>query len=230
MLETKSIKHLACELRPREKAICNGVENLTDAELLAIILGSGIKGKNVLQVAGAILDNMGNFRRLAGASTAELKNIVGVGVTKATVIKACMEIARRFQQVLLMPGEVLDSCQKVFAHFHESLRAEKREKFYCVLLDCKNRVLKNELISVGSLNMAIVHPREVFVVAIRESANKVLLVHNHPSGDAEPSPEDINITQRLQKVGYLVGIEVVDHVIIGNGRYFSFLEQGLMKL
>lgn len=229
-MENLLIKELPSTERPREKALQYGMESLSDGELLAIIIKNGTAGRSALTLANMLLIQFGDLRRLSTQSLMEIKKVRGIGLVKAIEIKACLEIARRFQQIVLRPGEILNGSQQVFAYFHEKLRDQKKEKFYCVLLDCKHRVIREELVSVGSLNLSIVHPREVFAPAIRESAESILLIHNHPSGNPTPSQEDIQITQRLLEVGRLVGIEILDHIIIGNGCYVSFLEQKLLAL
>jgi DNA repair protein RadC len=224
-----TIRDLPSHERPREKALRYGMERLSDGELLSLVLGSGVRGSNAVALANAILARFDNFRKLADAAFGELRTIHGVGPVRALEIKACLEIARRFQQIDLQPGVVLNSTAQVFGYYHEKLRDQKREKFFCVLLDAKHRLIREEAISVGSLNFSIVHPREVFATAIREAAESLLLVHNHPSGDPTPSREDIAVTRRLCEVGKLVGIEILDHLVIGNGSYFSFLEQNLLQ-
>jgi DNA repair protein RadC len=223
-----NLKDLPTCQRPREKAWKQGLENLSDSELLCILIGSGGKGHTAMELANSLLKNFENFRKLALAPLLEIQKIKGIGPVKALEIKACLEIAKRFQQILFQPGEVLSRSEQVFFHFHEKLRDQKKELFYAVLLDSKNRIIREELISIGSLNFSIVHPREVFIPAIREAAASVLLLHNHPSGDPTPSKEDIGITHRLLEVGKIVGIEVLDHVIVGNGCYISFVEQNLI--
>jgi DNA repair protein RadC len=222
-----TIKEMPAMERPREKALQYGVESLSDSELLAILIGNGSKGQNAISLAARILSTVGDIRQLSLRTIHELKAIPGIGTVKAIEIKACLEIARRFQQVILRPGEILNGSQQVFSYYHEKLRDQKKEKFFSLMLDCKHRLIREELISIGSLNLSIVHPREVFAPAIRESAESILLLHNHPSGDPLPSKEDIYVTKRLIEVGHLVGIEILDHIIIGNGCYVSFLEQKL---
>jgi len=186
----------------------------TDTELLQLVFGVQVE--------------IDNLRAFSLKSLPELQKIKGIGATKAEKIQAVFEIARRFSRVELKPGQVLSRSQQVFAHYHYNLRDEKREKFYAVLLDTKNRVIREELVSIGTLNFSLVHPREIFAPAIKESAASVILVHNHPSGDPAPSREDIQITTRLSEVGRIVGIEIIDHIIIGDGCYISFNEQKLM--
>lgn len=167
------------------------------------------------------------LREIAEMTPGELSNLgMKPGIVKNVV--SIFEIARRFCAEEKFAGEILNSSNQVFSYFHEKLRDQKKEKFFSILLDCKHKIIREELVSVGSLNLSIVHPREVFALAIREAAESILLVHNHPSGDPSPSKEDIFVTQRLVEVGKLVGIEVLDHIIIGNGSYVSFLEQNLM--
>lgn len=229
MSQPVTIRDLPSGERPREKAMRYGLERLSDSELLALVLGSGVRGSNAMVLANALLARFENFRKLADAAFHELRTVRGVGQVKALEIKACLEIARRFQQIDLRPGVVLNSTAQVFGYYHEKLRGQKRENFFCVLLDAKHRLIREEVISVGSLNFSIVHPREVFATAIREAAESLLLVHNHPSGDPTPSREDIHVTRRLCDVGKMVGIEILDHMVIGNGSYFSFLEQNLLQ-
>lgn len=227
-MKTLTIRELPHSERPRDKAVRFGTESLSDSELLSIILGSGSKGSNALQTANHLLARFQNIRALSNASLNELKATPGIGPVRAVEIKACLEIARRFQQIVLRPGDILNGSRQVFACYHEKLRDYKKERFYCLLLDAKHRILKEELVSIGSLNFSIIHPREVFAPAIKEAAESILLLHNHPSGDPTPSREDIHITRRLVEVGKLVGIEVIDHIIIGNGCYVSFTEQKLL--
>jgi len=175
----------------------------------------------------AVLESCGqSFRQLGGAGIAELCGIRGIGPAKATQILAVMEIAKRFGEEEFRPGASFRGSYDVYAHFRERLAEERHEQFYAVLLDNKNRKLKDIRISQGSLTSSIVHPREVYLPVIRESAAAVIFVHNHPSGDPTPSKEDLEITRRLRDVGDLVGIRVLDHVVIGKGRYVSFVDDG----
>lgn len=214
--------------RPREKALQYGVEYLSDAELMAIILGKGTAGRSALYLAHLIFQEFGDWRRISTYSVRELQRIKGIGEIKALELKACLEIARRFQRLVIKPGDFLNGSKNVFLLYHERLRDYKKEHFFALLLDCKHCMIREELVSIGSLNLSIVHPREVFAPAIRESAESLILVHNHPSGNPQPSQEDLQVTSRLVKVGKLVGIEVLDHIIIGNGDYVSFAESNLL--
>ena len=216
--------------RPREKLLSSGPTSLSDTELLALILRTGHAGNgtSALDLARLLLTRFGSVRGLTTAGIAELCTVSGIGPAKAAEIHALGELARRFSASPLQPGARFTSSREVFAHFHEHLRDRKKEVFLSLLLDSKNRLLREIQISVGSLNASIVHPREVFQPIIRESAAAVLFVHNHPSGDPEPSREDLELTTRLYNVGNLMGIRVLDHIIIGSGRYVSLADRGLL--
>ena len=197
------------------------ITNNSDWELLAILLGKS-------DIAHRLLEEFGNFRFLATATVAELTEIPGVGPATALRIQACTEIAKRLVAQSLDYGTELRGSKEVFDHFHSRLRDERKEYFYALHMDNKNRVIREDLVSIGSLSTSIVHPREVFKPAIRESATGIILAHNHPSGDPTPSVDDISTTKRLKKVGLVVGIDVMDHIIIGDGTYVSFVEQHLL--
>ena len=168
------------------------------------------------------------LRALADASCAELQRVKGVGPAKATSIKAAFELARRVQETK-RPIESFTrftSASQVFEHLNYEFRDHRKEYFMALLLDGKNRIIKRAQISEGSLNQSIVHPREVFNAAVRESAAAMILLHNHPTGDPAPSPEDLEVTRRLCEAGQLMGIKVLDHIIIGEGAFYSFAERG----
>ena len=222
-----AIKHWPRADRPREKLLDHGAAALSAAELLAILLRSGMEGESAVAQARAVMDWCGNsLRRLASAGVADLCRIKGIGPAKAAQILAALEIAKRFGQEEFVPGVPLRGSYDIYAHFRERLAGERHEQFYAVLLDNKHRKIKDVCISQGSLTTSIVHPREVYLPVIRESAAAVIFVHNHPSGDPTPSREDIELTQRLREVGNLVGVRVLDHVVIGQGRYVSFVDDG----
>lgn len=227
----QTIKDWPEDERPRERLIMHGAESLSNAELLAIILRTGDAStrKTALDHARALLNRFKGFRAIGNATIAELCEFKGIGLAKAAQIMATMEIARRFSSERLEDGTPFRSSRDVFNHFHERLRDKKKEIFIVLLLDGKNRRIKDITVSQGSLTASLVHPREVFNPVVRESAASIILVHNHPSGDPEPSTEDREITARLKEVGDLLGIKVLDHVIIGSGRYMSFADQGWFK-
>lgn len=216
--------------RPREKLLKAGAYNLTDAELLALILRTGdhASGQSAIDLGRNIIKTFGDIRTLAAATTAEICTVKGAGVAKAASILAALELAKRFKSDRLESLERFTAPQQIFNHFHYIFRDRRKEYFTTLLLDGKNRIIRESQVSEGSLNQSIVHPREVFISAVKESAAAVILVHNHPSGDPAPSREDREITRRLKEAGEILGIRVLDHIIIGDGRYFSFVEAGLL--
>lgn len=225
-MPSRSIKDWPADDRPREKLLRRGAASLSDAELLAIILRTGGNGASALDHARAVIERFGSFRQLAMAGAGDLRSVKGLGPAKAAEILATLEIAKRFGEDEFKPGEALRGSGDVYAHFRERLASEPREHFYAVLLDAKHRKIKDVPVSLGSATASIVHPRDVFAPVVREAAAAVIFVHNHPSGDPTPSREDIEITRRLRAVGELMGVRVLDHVVIGKGRYVSFVEDG----
>lgn len=222
-----ALKNWARADRPREKLLDQGAAVLSAVELLAVVLRTGTEGETVLDQARALLDVCGNSLRGLGAlGLRDLCLVKGIGPAKAAQLLALVEIAKRFGEVEFTPGAAFKGSYDVYAHFRERLAHERHEQFYAVLLDNKNRKLKDIRISQGSLTASIVHPRDVYLPVIRESAAAVIFVHNHPSGDPTPSAEDIEITRRLRQVGDLVGVRVLDHLVIGRDRYVSFVDDG----
>ena len=226
----QTIKEWPEEDRPREKLLDRGTGALTDAELLAILLrtGNASTGESALDHARVLLNRFGGLKGIDGAPVGERKAIKGIGPAKSAQLKAGLEIGRRLGREKWEAGRALRSSEDVFRHFSERLEQEKREIFYVVLLTNKNRKIREVKISEGSLTASLVHPREVYNPVIRESAAAVIFVHNHPSGDPAPSPEDLEITRRLKQVGEVMGIRVLDHVVIGRGRYYSFSDRGML--
>jgi DNA repair protein RadC len=215
--------------RPREKLLEKGPNALSNAELLAIILrtGDASTGQSALDYGRVLMTRFeDSLRRLEEASVQELCTIKGIGPAKAAQIKAALEIGKRFAQEELKRGEAFRSSAEVFNHYREHLGGLKKEEFHVLLLDAKNRKIKDVRVSEGSLTSSLVHPREVFNPVIRESAAAVILVHNHPSGDPAPSQEDLHITRRLREIGEVMGVRVLDHVIVGKGKYVSFVDDG----
>lgn len=225
----RSIKDWPESDRPREKLIEKGPNSLSNAELLAILLrtGNASSGQTALDHGRALVQQCDNsFRRLAEASIRDLCGVKGIGPAKAAQLQASLEIARRFAAEELKQGQLFRSSADVFHHYQELLGNLKKEEFHVLLLDAKNRKLKDVRVSEGSLTSSLVHPREVFIPVVRESAAAVILIHNHPSGDPAPSQEDLQITRRLRQVGEIMGVHVLDHLIIGKGRYVSFVDDG----
>lgn len=219
-----TVKEMALEERPREKMLNNGEKSLSNAELLAIILRTGTKKQSVLELANYILnkDSQG-IRWLKDITVQELCEIDGIGISKATQIKAALELGIRISSAKPTKYKVTNPWD-IYKYYMESLRYLNKEIFKIILLNTKNEIICDIDISVGTLNMSLVHPREVFREAIKRNSNKIILMHNHPSGNIEPSNEDKNVTLRLIKCGDLIGIEVIDHIIIGDGLYYSFKE------
>jgi DNA repair protein RadC len=226
----RRIKDWPEDERPREKLLNCGAESLSNAELLALVLrtGNASSGMTAIDHARLLLARFGSLRELACASVAQLCEVKGIGPAKAAELQAVFQIARRFGADELRPGDRFTSSADVFRHYHERLRDRKKEVFLTLLLDGKNRVIREVQVSEGSLTASIVHPREVFAPVVRESAAAVLFVHNHPSGDPTPSREDLEITTRLREAGDLMGVRVLDHIIIGSGQYVSFADRGLI--
>ncbi|MGL5328256.1 MAG: RadC family protein [Peptostreptococcaceae bacterium] len=215
---------MALEERPREKMILNGPDNLSNAELLAILLRTGTKKRNAIELADYIINkDLQGIRYLQDITIEELCEIDGIGLSKATQIKAALELGLRISSAKPNKYKVKNPWD-IYKYYMESLRYKQKEIFKVVLLNTKNEIITDVDVSVGTLNSSLVHPREVFKEAIRRSSNKMILIHNHPSGSVEPSKEDKSITNRLIECGDLIGIQVIDHIIIGDGLYFSFKE------
>ena len=219
-----TVKEMALEERPREKMLAKGEKSLSNDELLAILLRTGTKRKNAIQLANYIINkDIQGLRCLQDMTIEELCEIDGVGLSKATQIKAALELGIRVASIKPNKYKVKNPWD-IYKYYMDSLRYQKQEIFKVVLLNTKNEILSDIDVSKGTLNSSLVHPREVFREAIKRSTNKIILMHNHPSGTIEPSKEDKNVTSRLIKCGELIGIEVIDHIIIGDGLYFSFKE------
>ena len=230
MAPYKTIKDWPAADRPREKLLDKGAHALSETELLAIVLrnGNASTGETAIDHARVLLSRFGGLKGIDEASISELGKLKGIGPAKVAQIKASLEMARRIGNHKWEVGQPLRSSEDVFRHFCDSLGNEKRELFYVVLLNNKNRKIREVKISEGSLTASLVHPREVYNPVIRESAAAVIFVHNHPSGDPAPSQEDIEITRRLKEVGDLIGVRVLDHVVIGLERYYSFSDKGML--
>lgn len=225
------IKQWPADERPREKLLRSGAGSLSEAELLALIIRTGdtATGKSAIELGREIIGHFGsNLRQLGSADISEITAIKGMGLAKASGIKAAFTLAARFQARKLETLDRFTSPRQVFDYFHHEFRDCRKEYFLVLLLDGKNRIIRRVQISEGSLNQSIVHPREVFIPAVKESAAALILVHNHPTGDPAPSTEDIAITRRLKEAGEIMGIKVLDHIIVGDGEFISFVERGLL--
>ncbi len=224
MVANQKIKDLPRIERPREKLIQYGPGRLSNSELLAIVLRSGKKGENVVDLANKILKRY-KAENLPNLTYGELKEYPGLGPAKACEIIACFELGKRLLKgkasgFFLKPDDVCKELKDICGH--------KKEHFIIFFLDSRNQEIKREVISVGSLNANLVHPREVFEPAIKNLAAQVILAHNHPSGDPEPSEDDLELNRRLVEAGKILGIEVMDHIVVSKSGYFSFKEQKLL--
>lgn len=218
------IKSMPEDDRPREKLAGKGPESLSDAELLAILLRTGKKGRNVIEVARDLLEEHGNLALLAGKSLSAITKVNGIGKDKGATLLAAFEISRRIGLRAKNFSEYqISTPSEVGEIFVPILRDEEKEKFIVVCLNTSNKIIRYSVISVGNLDTSVVHPREVFKTALENNAKSIILVHNHPSGSIEPSSADISITQKLVEAGKVMQIPVLDHIIIGGNEYSSML-------
>ncbi len=236
MKQSFTVRDLPVEERPRERLAEFGAEALSAQELLALILGRGVRGESVMMTAQKLLSRFGSLQGVTEASLEELKQINGIGIAKAAQIKACLEIGKRAriqsssvqEKGVKKQDEKVASPQKVYELVKSKLRNYAKEHFFVLSFDTRNKVLGMDVVSVGTLGASLVHPREAFEVAIRRHADHIVVAHNHPSQDLEPSQEDRNVTKLLVESGKVLGIALVDHLIVGTDAYISFKEQGFL--
>ena len=229
MKKSFTVHDLPLSERPRERLLKLGAEALSAQEVLALILGRGIRGESVTVIAQELLSRFGNLKNIAAASVEELTEIKGVGSAKAAQIKAAFELSKRLED----PSDekekaTVKSPQDTIKSVKNRLKGKKKEHFLVLSLDTKNHLINTHPISVGSLDTSIVHPREVFKEAISATAASVIFVHNHPSGDPTPSEDDIKLTKRLVEAGEILGIEVLDHIIVCDKDYLSMKAKCLL--
>jgi DNA repair protein RadC len=225
----RAIRELRADERPRERLLRYGAETLADAELLAILIGSGTRGFSALDVARELLRRFENLTELSRRDVSELRSVRGMGQVRAIVLAAAFELVRRIQAEPFTARKVIRSPEDVARMYIPRLRGARKESFRVLLLNSANQVQREVLVSEGTLDASLVHPREVFRLAITESARSIILLHNHPSGNAEPSPQDIAITRQLVSAGKLLDIPVLDHIIIAGEGYTSLRERQLLE-
>lgn len=227
MRNSFTIHDLPADERPRERLVKFGEQALSAQELLQLILGRGIAGESVVVTAQKLLSQFGSLQKLAEASIEELSLVKGIGLAKATQIKAVFEIGRRLStQAAPYKSKELTDPEKVYRLIKSKLKDYHKEHFYIIVLNSRNWSVAE--VSIGSLNASIVHPREVFAEAIKNKAASVIFVHNHPSGAPEPSEGDLVITKRLVEAGKILEIDVVDHIIVTHNNFLSFKERKLL--
>ena len=228
MKKSFTIHDLPLSERPRERLQKLGVEALSAQEILALILGRGVSGESVMVTAQRLLSQFGNLKGIAGASVEELSQVKGIGVAKASQIKAAFELANRLEgSSEIGDKSVVRTPEEAVTVIKGRLKGKKKEHFWALFLNTRSQMIKASEISVGSLDTSVVHPREVFKEAIAASAASVIFVHNHPSGNPEASEDDRKLTKRLVEAGGIVGIEVLDHIIVGDNGYLSLKREGL---
>lgn len=226
--ENLTIKDIPEEERPRERLAKYGAEVLSNSELLAIILRTGSRYDSAVSLASRVLKNGSGLKCLYESSFEELRTIKGIGTAKASQIKAALELGRRLKTFrdnncifIKTPGDAAETVM-------EEMRYLKKECLKMIILNTKNMVISVKDVSVGNLNSSIVHPREIFIEAIRASGASIIMCHNHPSGDPAPSQEDISVTKRIFEAGKIIGIDLIDHIIIGDGKYISLKERNII--
>jgi DNA repair protein RadC len=227
MSKSFTIHDLPKDERPRERLVKFGEQALSAQELLQLILGRGVAGESVAVMAQKLLSHFGSLQKLSEASIEELSSIKGIGLAKAAQIKATFEISRRLStQTPSYKSKELTDPEKVYRLIKSKLKDYHKEHFYIIALNSRNYSIAE--VSVGSLNASIVHPREVFAEAIKNKAASVIFAHNHPSGDPEPSEDDLLLTKKLVESGKILGIEVTDHIIVAKDDFFSFKNKGII--
>jgi DNA repair protein RadC len=226
MPNTLLIRDFPKDERPRERLIKDGPNSLSNQELLAIVLRTGTKNESVLQISNQLLSKFDGLRLLMNASIEEISNIKGIGEAKAAQLIASFELGKRINRLQYDGRFNIKGPEDCAKFMMDEMRFLEQEHFICLYLNTKNQIIARETIFKGSLNASIVHPREVFKEALRRSACSIICLHNHPSGDPTPSREDIEVTKRLVECGKIIGIEILDHIIIGEHKYVSLKEKG----
>lgn len=223
------IKELNKDERPRERLIKYGRESLSDCELLAIMLKTGFKNKNVIELANELLIKFNNLNNLKDITIKELKTIKGIGEVKAIEIISAIELGKRIYLKQLEVNSTYKSAKEIYENSKYLFNNLKQEYFYCLYFDNKQKLIERKLLFMGTINQSTVHPREVFKHGLVLSASTIVCMHNHPSDDVTPSRADIDFTQCLTEIGKLIKIPVVDHIIVGSNNYYSFYDNNLIK-
>lgn len=226
MSKAMMIRDVPKSERPRERLMRDGAEALSNQELVALLLGSGNREESVVDLAGRVIQHFDGLKLLKEATVHELMAIRGIGEAKAVQLRAALEIGKRIKQFPVEETHIVRSPQDVADYMMEEMRHLKQEHFVALYLNTKNAVLHKKTLFIGSLNASLVHPREVFKEALRYSSASLVCLHNHPSGHPEPSQEDIDVTKRLVSTGKMLGVELLDHVIIGDRKFYSMKEKG----
>ena len=222
------IKEIPFEERPRERFLKYPSQTISTHELIAIILRTGSKQESVIELAKRILYKYGNLKELSSASIKDLMKIRGIGTSKAVELLAAFELGKRVSKESFTPQVKLISPESIYLFLKDELEMKTQEHFLALYLNTKGELLKKETLFIGSLNSSLIHPRELFKHAVLNSAATIIVSHNHPSGDPTPSSQDIDITKILHKNGKMMDIELLDHIIIGKDRYYSFKEKGII--
>jgi DNA repair protein RadC len=222
-----TIHDLPAAERPRERLQKYGAESLSAQEIIAILLGRGISGESVMLTAQRLLQKFEGLKGIAAASVEELSQVKGIGLAKACQLKAAFDLARRIEGQDAAEKPLVKTPEDAAGLVSGRLKGKKKEYFLAVMLDTKSRLIKLADISIGSLDASLVHPREAFKEVISSCAASVIFAHNHPSGDTTPSEDDIKLTRRLAQAGEIIGVEVLDHVIIGGDKFLSLKREGL---
>lgn len=220
------IKNVPKNDRPRERMLEYGADHLSNQELLAILLGTGTKAESVMALSNRVLMHFEGLKLLHDATIEELTAIKGIGSAKGVQLLSAIELGKRMNQYKPDVRYVIRSPEDGANYVMEEMRSLRQEHFVVLFLDTKNQVIHRQTIFIGSLNASIVHPREVFREAVKRSAASIIVIHNHPSGDPTPSKEDIHVTRRLVDAGKMIGIELLDHLIIGDRKFVSLKEKG----
>ncbi len=228
----RTMRSIPKEERPYEKCLEHGAEALSDAELLAVVLRTGVKGESALELSRKVLAQHGEANGLLGIyhmSISDLTKVKGLGRVKAIQLKCVAELSRRIARATFSEGVIFKEPETVARYYMEELRHQEQEVLMLAMLNSKGRLMKDQVISKGTVRASLISPREIFIEAVRNQAVSIIMLHNHPSGDPMPSPEDLLLTRRVRKAGHILGIELQDHIIIGDCRAVSMREQGFWQ-